>query len=102
SLLGVDWAAFRYLPESYASGSVAAMRRLLVTFVGHRAVVMVVLAIAFLMAATPICALIGSPGSENALRLYLIVFLADGIAEFIRANVFAALLRQGYQLVSQF
>lgn len=101
SLLGVDWAAFRYLPQYYASGSAAVLRLLLVTFVGSRSVVVLSLSVILFLAAPLVASLMGSPESVGALRLYLIIFLADGIAEFVRTSVFGALLRQGYQLISQ-
>jgi O-antigen/teichoic acid export membrane protein len=101
SLLGLDWVVFRYLPERYTSGSAASVRRLMGACIGLRGAVLGVLGLALLLAAGPVAALLGAPEAARPLRLYLVVFFADGVAEFVRSNVFAALLRQGYQLVSQ-
>jgi O-antigen/teichoic acid export membrane protein len=101
SLLGLDWSVFRYLPEFYSSGSAAALRRLMAICIGLRSAVLCLLALVLLVAAAPVAALLGAPEAAGPLRLYVVVLVADGIAEFVRSNVFAALLRQGYQLVSQ-
>jgi O-antigen/teichoic acid export membrane protein len=101
SLLGLDWVVFRYLPELYTSGSATSVRRLMGTCIALRSAVLGVLCLILLLAAAPVCALLGAPDAAGSLRLYLVIFVADGIAEFVRSNVFAALLRQGYQLVSQ-
>jgi O-antigen/teichoic acid export membrane protein len=101
SYLGIDWAAFRYLPQFYAASNAAALRRLLATLIGLRAAIVLLLAAVGILLASPLSDLVGAPNSADALRLYFAVVIADAIGEFVRLKIFSALLRQGFQLVSQ-
>ena len=95
SLVGCDWVALRYLPEYRAKSSNARVMVFALKVLALRLAVLVAVFLCIWWQAEALVDLVGLDGRAAVLRLFLFVLLFDGIAEFLRAVIFEALLWQG-------
>ena len=95
SNFGVFAATFRYVPELRARNDVSRLRRLTRDLLLFRTLTLLACAAFLAVAAPHIARWIDMPWMSNALRLYALVLLFEGLARFTD-QLFDSLLLQGY------
>jgi len=95
SSFGLDWVSTRYIPEFRVQGSGAQLVRFVVRLTVLQACLLAATASALAFCAVPLAELLGLSSSVNAMRLYALYLLLEGLSRVLRDQMLSQLLLQG-------
>ena len=102
SYFGVNVVAARYIPYYRTRLDSDALGSFVLSVVGCRIVLVLTFGGGFLLGSSYLLSILGSDEWSLPFKLFLLVFVAEAIAECLRSDVFGTLLRQLYVQVNLF
>ena len=96
TFFGVNQVAARYIPYYRTRLDSDALGSFVLGVVGCRIALVLTFGGLFFLGTPYLLAILGSQEWSLPFKLFLLVFVAEAIADFVRSNVFGALLRQPY------